>query len=171
MNCKHFKIRTKKGQKYYYCSLLKKEVTFSCYRECDNKEYKCTKSLNNCTKKSTLNKKSPVISGHKHKLTKATEIPMKVKKVVWERDNHKCIYCEWKGIDNYVPVSCANSHYIKRSQLGLGIEQNIVTACPNCHYMYDFGTNVEDMVNYTRRYLMSKYDDWDEKKLVYIKNQ
>lgn len=47
----------------------------------------------------------------KHKRTKATDIPPKVKTIVWERDNHKCISC-----GKYVPKSCANAHYIKRSQ-------------------------------------------------------
>lgn len=40
MKCKHFCIRSKKGIKYNYCRLLRKEVSFSCYQECDNKEYK-----------------------------------------------------------------------------------------------------------------------------------
>lgn len=45
MKCKHYKIRTKKGTKYGYCTLLKKEVPFSCYQECDKKEYKQCKAL------------------------------------------------------------------------------------------------------------------------------
>lgn len=49
MNCKNFKIRSKKNKKYCYCTLLKKEVSFNCYRECDSKEYKQFKSLNNRT--------------------------------------------------------------------------------------------------------------------------
>ena len=40
MKCNYFKIRRKKGKVYYYCTLKKKEVSFSCYRECDKKEYK-----------------------------------------------------------------------------------------------------------------------------------
>lgn len=45
MNCKYFKIRTKKGIKYGYCTLLKKEVPFFCYQECDKKEYQQYKTL------------------------------------------------------------------------------------------------------------------------------
>ena len=41
---------------------------------------------------------------------------------VWERDNHRCIFC-----GKLVPYNLANSHFIKRSQGGLGIEQNIMT--------------------------------------------
>lgn len=167
MSCINLKIKTKKGRKFLYCNLLKKEITFDNCKDCVNKEYKkvkCTISSKNYAKKSTSNKKSPVIGGHKHKLTKATEIPMKVKKIVWERDNHKCIYC-----NKYVDVYYANSHFIKRGQLGKGIEENVVTACQNCHYLYDFGTNSKEMINYTREYLKSKYSDWDEEKLIYKK--
>ncbi len=44
------------------------------------------------------------------KRSKACEISQKVKEIVWNRDNHKCIYCE-----RYVPKTCANAHFIKRS--------------------------------------------------------
>ena len=52
-----------------------------------------------------------------HKVTKATAIPKAVKLKVWKRDKHKCIFCQTPVSWNY-----ANSHYIKRSHLGLGIE-------------------------------------------------
>lgn len=155
MNCKNLRIRTKKGVHYKYCILLKKIITDECYN-CINKEYKEIKPLNKCKTK---------IKGNKHKLTKATEIPMKVKKEVWERDEHRCIYCH-----KYVDVYYANSHYIKRSHLGKGISQNVVTACPKCHDKYDFGVGIENMIEYTKNYLMSKYDDWDEEELVYKKS-
>lgn len=45
MYCKHFCIRSKKGIKYSYCRLLKKEITSSHCRECDSKEYKEYKPL------------------------------------------------------------------------------------------------------------------------------
>ena len=122
-----------------------------------NKEYK--KVNTKCTKYP-----NPCMKSKKHKLTKKTEISMKVKKIVWERDHHQCIYC-----NKYVDVSYANSHYIKRSQLGLGIEQNIVTACPNCHYRYDFRDFNNEMKNYTKQYLSNLYDSWDEENLVYKK--
>ena len=47
----------------------------------------------------------------KHKQTKATEIPKRVKEKVWKRDKHKCIYCKKE-----VKMACANAHFIKRSQ-------------------------------------------------------
>lgn len=47
MNCKHYKIRTKKGIKYTYCTLLKKEVNFNC--KCSSLEYKQKKMLKKTT--------------------------------------------------------------------------------------------------------------------------
>ena len=158
MNCKYLRIRTKKKVHYKYCALLKKAIQDDCYN-CINKEYKEVK----------YKKKLSTFHVHKHKSTKATEIPMKVKKVVWERDNHCCIYCKWKGIDNYVDVYYANSHYIKRSHLGKGIEQNVICACPTCHYKYDFKDFDGKMKNYTREYLSRLYDGWNEDDLVYRK--
>lgn len=45
------------------------------------------------------------------KRSKACEISQKVKKIVWERDEGCCIIC-----GRPVPMTCANAHYIKRSQ-------------------------------------------------------
>jgi len=167
MNCINMKIKTKKGKKLLYCNLLKKEITFDNCKDCANKEYKkvkCTINRKNCAKYHfPVNGKT--IKGKKHKLTKATEIPMKVKKIVWERDNRKCIYC-----NKEVPLSCANSHYIKRSQLRLGIPQNIVCACPICHDKYDFGINIQWMIKHTKKHLKLKYKDWNEDILTYKKS-
>ena len=68
----------------------------------------------------------------KSRRSKATDISHKVKNKVWERDNHCCILC---GNPNAMP----NAHYISRANGGLGIEQNIVTLCQNCHNKYDNG--------------------------------
>ena len=156
MNCINLKYRTKKGRKYLFCTTKNCEISFYDCNGCEFIEYE---------NKNQFPVKRKPIKGHKHKLTKATEIPMSVKKIVWERDHHKCIYCHCE-----VPLTCANSHYIKRSQLGLGIPQNIVSACPICHDKYDFGINVQDMINFTREYLKSKYEAWNEDMLVYKKN-
>ena len=47
------------------------------------------------------------------KRSKACDITPKVKEIVWNRDNQRCIYCE-----RWVPMTCANAHFIKRSQRG-----------------------------------------------------
>lgn len=95
---------------------------------------------------------------------------MSVKKKVFERDNGCCVICG----NNYNVMP--NAHYIPRSKGGLGIEENIVTLCteltPNkCHRKYDFGTKEqqEKIHDSIKNYLQSKYEDWDEDKLVYKK--
>ena len=45
MKCKYFRTRSMKKKIYYYCTLLKKETSLSCYQECEKKEYKQYKKL------------------------------------------------------------------------------------------------------------------------------
>jgi hypothetical protein len=98
-----------------------------------------------------------------HKSTKACEIPMNVKKRVWERDGHRCVIC------GSTYTAAPNAHYIPRSHLGLGIEQNIVTLCLACHCDYDNSVKRPYYAALIRMYLKRCYPDWDESKLVYRK--
>ena len=157
MKCKYLTIRTKNKTKYCYCRLLKKEIEFNACKCCNNKEYKTYKQL-----QATKPIKEYKIK--KHKLTKYTEIPLKIKKEVWERDNHKCIFC-----GKEVPLFNANSHYIKRSQLGLGITKNIMTNCDECHENFDDSILRKNMIPKAQKYFNSKYKDWNEEELVYKK--
>lgn len=97
---------------------------------------------------------------YKSKRSKATDISQKTKHIVWERDNQRCIFC---GTGQAMP----NAHYISRAYGGLGIEENIVTACMICHRMLDQSINRQAMLKITKNYLMSKYDNWNEDDLVY----
>ena len=101
--------------------------------------------------------------------SKATDIPQSVKQKVWERDNHRCIVCGSH-------IAMPNAHYIPRSKGGLGIEENIVTLCtsitPNhCHERFDKGTSKEreQLKKIIKKYLMNKYEDWNEENLIYHK--
>lgn len=99
------------------------------------------------------------------KRSKACEISQATKKKVWKRDNEHCIIC-----GKWVPVSCANAHYIKRSQGGLGIEQNIVTMCPECHYKEDFGQDTKIYEDKIKTYLKGIYgENWNKENLIYNK--
>lgn len=98
----------------------------------------------------------------KSKRARATDIPMKVKRNVWERDEFRCIAC---GNRQAAP----NAHYIPRSKGGLGIEENIVTLCLSCHEKMDNSTERKKMLSYVKKYLKSKYPEWDETKLRYGK--
>lgn len=172
MNCKNFKIKQKNYKRIFYCSVQRKEIDYhKCSKGCKDYEDKIKNSgfLNKSTglecKSTGLKKKSKLIKGKKHKLTKATEIPKKIKLIVWERDNHECIFC-------HTPVSWhyANSHYIKRSHSGLGIEpKNIMTNCARCHKLFEESIYREQMKAYAKNYFINIYEDWSEECLVYRK--
>lgn len=96
----------------------------------------------------------------KSKRTKAVDIKPGVKKIVWERDNRKCILCNSL-------IAMPNAHFIPRSKGGLGIEQNIVTLCLQCHHNLDQTTQRKELLELVKNYLMRKYHDWNEQHLVY----
>lgn len=98
----------------------------------------------------------------KSKRTKACDISPKVKKIVFERDRGNCVLCGRRGNPN--------AHYKKRSQGGLGIPENVVTLCPDCHYQEDFGQNSKWYEERIKEYLKSYYgEEWKEEDLVYKK--
>ena len=99
------------------------------------------------------------------KRSKACDISQEVKMKVWERDHHHCIYCG-------SPYAMPNAHYIARSHGGLGIEQNIVTLCQNCHHNYDNGRSKEEadcIRDKIELYLKHHYKDWNKEDLIYKK--
>lgn len=97
-----------------------------------------------------------------HKRTKALAISKAVKAAVYARDGGCCVLC---GSPYGLPVC----HYISRAQSGLGIEENIVTLCADCHREYDQGYNRQEIREELRAYLERHYPDWDESKLIYNK--
>ncbi len=58
-----------------------------------------------------------------------------------------------------------------QDQGGLGIEENVVTMCLECHHQYDHGRQGIHMKAIVREYLMSKYPHWQEYNLRYKKGQ
>lgn len=99
----------------------------------------------------------------KSKRSKACDISPSVKKAVWTRDEQRCIIC---GNNMAMP----NAHYISRAKGGLGIEQNIVTLCYNCHEAYDHTTKRPVYKEYIKNYLKEKYgSEWTEEQLTYKK--
>ena len=99
--------------------------------------------------------------------TKACDISPKVRQAVGDRDNWACIICGMPGIPN--------AHYIpKGGKGGLGIEQNIVTLCPECHSLYDNGydkdVNIrEKMGAKIKKYLDEHYPGYPDDKRIYHK--
>lgn len=107
-----------------------------------------------------------------HTRTKALEISLRVKEEVADRDEFDgwtcCILCGTPA-PPYNRLAFSNAHYINRAQGGLGIEENILTLCPDCHYRYDQTTDRAMLKPFFARYLKSCYPDWDEEKLIYRK--
>lgn len=101
----------------------------------------------------------------KSKRTKACEISQKIKEIVWNRDSQKCICC-----GRWVPKTCANAHFIPRSKSGLGIEQNIITLCLDCHRNFDNSDKRQEYKKIFREYLQKMYGEkWREEDLMYNK--
>lgn len=100
----------------------------------------------------------------------ALAISQAVKAAVAERDSidgRPC--CIWCGRPAPAPLAYSNAHYISRAHGGLGIEENILTLCPDCHRLYDQTAARENMRPILRRYLRERYPDWDENKLTFEK--
>ena len=107
-----------------------------------------------------------------NKRTRALGISIRVKEEVAERDSFdghpNCILCGLPApVNNRLAFS--NAHYISRAQGGLGIEENVLTLCPNCHRRYDQTTDRAMLKPFFGRYLKEHYPEWDESKLVYKK--
>lgn len=97
-----------------------------------------------------------------HKRTRALDISRAVKLRVYERDGGQCVLCGRPGVPN--------AHYISRAHGGLGIEENILTLCPECHDRYDHTDERREIKEELREYLESIYENFDEKKLIYRKD-
>ncbi len=108
-----------------------------------------------------------------HQQTKATSIPKEVRDKVYERDERICIIC-----GKYIPHDEETdtytgggpfAHYIRRSQGGLGIEQNVVNLCNKCHYDYDNGFCRIKYGRIIKAYLNLEYPDFPDSERVYHK--
>ena len=97
------------------------------------------------------------------KRTKACAISKKTKQIVHERDRKCCIFCGAPGLPE--------AHYIPRSHGGLGIPENIITACRPCHDLMDNSTKRQQMLQRAAEHLKRFYPEWNEESLVYDKWQ
>lgn len=86
---------------------------------------------------------------YKSKRSKATDITVQTKHEVLIRDNGCCILCGRQG--------SPNAHVVPRSNRGLGIKENIVTLCHECHYSMDFTSNRKAMLKQCEEYLENEY--------------
>lgn len=100
---------------------------------------------------------------YKSKRSKATDIPQKVKREVYERDNGLCIFCGKPGMPN--------AHVVPRSQGGLGVPKNIVTACVECHRRFDSTTDRKIYLEAAKTYLRRFYGAYSESEVTYKKGE
>lgn len=73
MNCIYIRKRHRKGIPYFYCTLLKKEVSTSCYQECGKKEYKRYKKLQAKKNYKMKNKSSKLAKLEKNRFSVFTD--------------------------------------------------------------------------------------------------
>lgn len=97
-----------------------------------------------------------------HRETKFTAISPATKKKVWQRDFGRCVLC---GSTNAGP----HCHFVRRSQGGLGTEENIWTGCQRCHEAFDSEATNGPLHARMRDYFKTLYPQWDESKLKYKK--
>lgn len=93
--------------------------------------------------------------------TRACAIPPKVKRRVYDRDGGLCIFCHRAGLPE--------AHIVPRSHGGLGIEQNIVTVCRECHDRMDNSTDRAGMMQAAKEYMVQTYGGWNENECIYSK--
>ena len=87
------------------------------------------------------------------KRAKSTQISTRTKKAVYDRDNGLCVVCGRRGFPD--------AHYVPRFKGGLGIEENLVTLCRECHDKFDHGDE-PTMITIgikVRNYLKEHYPD------------
>lgn len=156
MNCKFITVRSKNYEKKFYCRANKCFIDATTCYCCCSKEYKEVKPFG----RAEIKKKTHKVS----KMAKACEIPKYVKKKVHIRDKGRCIFC-----GKYVDVSKSCCHLIPRSLGGLGIEENIFTACDDCHREQDNGFNTKVFDAEAEKYLKNCYEDWNKANLIYRK--
>ena len=103
----------------------------------------------------------------KSKRAKALDITPSVRKKVFERSKGRCETCSAYCND----MVYSNSHYIKRSAGGLGVEQNILHQCIECHRKMDFGNKQEreHIMKLARLVLVRHYGEFEDIDLKYKK--
>ena len=95
------------------------------------------------------------------KRTKALQVSYKTREIVINRDKW-CILCG-------NPRATDMAHFVSRSKGGLGIEQNIVLLCRNCHHRLDHTTERKELLILVENYLKTKYGNWNREELIYRK--
>ena len=99
-----------------------------------------------------------------NKRTKAVAITQDTKKIVHERDQGCCILC-----GTPVTTAYSSAHYVPRSKGGLGIKENIVTLCFDCHAMFDQTVHRSEIEPFVKKHLNTFYPEFSDNDRIYRK--
>lgn len=110
----------------------------------------------------------------RHRATGKLQFNQKTRKRIHERDHEECIFCAMGCHMEYISGRLPGTdimHFIPRSQMGLGIEQNGALGCREHHELMDNGNKGlrQEMLERFEAYLRARYPGWDKDKLVYRK--
>lgn len=109
--------------------------------------------------------------------TKLLRFDKKTIRRIQQRDNYSCLFCRiGYHCEEFNPnkldfIVHDIMHFIPKSKLGLGIEENGVEGCRYHHHLLDNGNKNlrQEMLDIMEKYLQSIYPDWSKDKLVYRK--
>lgn len=143
--CENCKLRTKKGTKYFYCSLLRREITLDECQECENKSYKAQKPLKKSVlgvgqSNTHLSTKKPLKtnSGLKSKIQLKSKTPVKkvskhhesVKDAVYDAVYNRCKgRCSLCGSTEAIQLH----HIHGRGRNKTNDPNNCIMLCVDCH--------------------------------------
>ena len=132
INCTHYRIRTKKGIKYQYCTKLKREIPKNGCYGCVDKENKIQ------YQKKTKNISENIIKPLEKHYSEKTKIPKKVTRkktvsystyqIVLARDNYKCRLC---GNDNRYELELHHIYYRSQRKDLIDEPNNCIMLCGN----------------------------------------
>lgn len=111
------------------------------------------------------------------KYTKLLQFDKNTRETIYERDNYSCLFCkigyhtQGQNMSELEFNIFDPMHFIPKSKLGLGIEENGVCGCRYHHHILDNGNLGlrEEMLMIMEEYLKQCYPEWAKDKLVYRK--
>lgn len=111
------------------------------------------------------------------KYTKLLQFSKETREAIYKRDNYSCLFCRLgyhivgKNLSSIEFNIFDAMHFINKSQMGLGIEENGVCGCRYHHSLLDNGNKGlrKEMLSIMEEYLKSKYPDWNKDDLIYRK--
>ncbi len=110
-----------------------------------------------------------------HTYTKKLQFDTRTRKRIYIRDHGECIFCRtgyhMEGASGMMLDIKDVMHFVPKSRMGLGIEQNGAIGCRYHHSLLDNGNKGlrQEMLEKFEEYLRSLYPGWAREDLVYRK--